>query len=320
MGNASSLRRAIEDERWADVRRILGSPAAQTRVQTKWYTVGPRGNKQRVTALHLLCLQRAPQDIVDCMLRISPNSITKRSIPGGYLPLHYAVKKPRRTKLFLVGAIANAYPPAVAARASQGGAQTPLHLACSAAAPVAWIQMLHDANPGARDVLDGHGCTPWETTKASTGWWRFFYRRAARKILKHTTVMGSGLEEDPGVADTATAATGTDAVAAAAAAAATTVGGEYGESEPLQNNFPEYESGSTENGLCVVCWDQCANYAVIPCGHLCLCADCSTTNVRHLNGKCPLCTRRIDRTVRIYQAGIQTPAVSPSAPLEFSDY
>jgi len=301
MGNANSLRRAIEDERWRDVQRILGSPEAQVRVQTKWYTVGPRGDKQSVTALHLLCLQQAPPEIVDCMLRISPDAIEKKSIPGGYLPLHYALRKPRRTNFHLVSTIANAFPPAVAERATQSGAKTPLHLACSAAVPVAWIQMLSDINPWARDVLDGHGRTPWETTKASTGWWRLFYRRAARKILKHPLVVVAGLEEEPGAED----------------ATAATEGGAYREREPLQN--PKYEDGSTENGLCVVCWDRCANYAVIPCGHLCLCANCSTENVRHLNGKCPVCTRRIDRTVRIYQAGIQTPDASPSAPVEFSE-
>lgn len=314
MGNATSLRRAIEDERWADVRRILGSPYAQTRVQTKWYTVGPRGGKQSVTALHLLCRQSAPPDVVDYMLQISPNSATKKSIPGGYLPLHFAAKKPRRTNVFLVSAIAHAYPPAVAEPATQGGARTPLHLACSAAAPVAWIQMLHDTNPRAREMLDGHGRTPWETTKASTGWWRFLYRRKVRKILKDFPALVAGVEEEPGTvfAAAAAAATGTDADASA-----TTEEAAYGQTEPQQN--PEYEGDSTENGLCVVCWDRCANHAVIPCGHLCLCVGCSTENVRHLNGKCPVCTRRMDRTVRIYHAGIQTPVASPSAPMEFSD-
>ena len=278
MGNASSLRRAIQDERWDDLRRILNSQAAQTRVRTKWYTIGRGEKMMSVTALHLLCLRRAPPDIVDRVLQIDPNLISKKSIPGGELPLHFAVKNPRRTNLNLVWKTANAYPRGVSERSSPiQGAQMPLHVACSAVAPVAFIRLLCELDPSVRDVLDGDGRTPWEITKESSYCWRFLYRRSVRKILQITAILV-----------------------------------DLGDYVLLEH--------SAENGLCVVCWDDCANYAVLPCGHLCLCAHCSADSVRLINGKCPICTRLVDFTVRIYHSGVHTPLLAPpSAPLEYFD-
>jgi len=37
-------------------------------------------------------------------------------------------------------------------------------------------------------------------------------------------------------------------------------------------------------GICVVCWDQPRSVAIVPCGHLCLCAQCAAA----LNN-CPIC-------------------------------
>ena len=297
----------MQDERWDDVRLILRSQAAQTRVRTKWYTIG-RCDNMSVTALHILCLHRAPPDIVERMLQIEPTLVSKKSIPGGELPLHFAVKNPRRTNLPLVWKIANAYPPGITERSSPTqGAQTPLHLACSAVAPVAWIRVLHDINPTARDVLDGNGRTPWEITNASANCWRFWYRKSVRKILQNTSIpIDSG--HWPGVVQTtAGLSTGTNAVVPSAG---------------VHDATDDYVQlgDSTENGLCVVCWDDCANYAVLPCGHLCLCAHCSADSVRLINGKCPICTRQVDFTVRIYHAGVHTPLLAPpSAPLEYFD-
>jgi Zinc finger, C3HC4 type (RING finger)/Ankyrin repeats (many copies) len=247
-------------------------------------------------------------DIVDRVLQIDPNLVSKKSIPGGELPLHFAVKNPSRTNLNLVWKIAKAYPPGVSERTSSSqGAQTPLHVACSAGAPVAWIRLLHDTNPSARDVLDGDGHTPWEITKESSHCWRFLYRRSVRKILQNTaTQVDQG--ERPGIVVGATASSATETNMVA------THPGVYGDAE----DYVQLRDGP-ENGLCVVCWDECANYAVIPCGHLCLCAHCSADSARLLSGKCPLCTRRIDCTVRIYQSGVHTPPISPSAPLEYFD-
>mmetsp|Transcript_19807 Transcript_19807/g.45387 ORF Transcript_19807/g.45387 Transcript_19807/m.45387 type:complete len:455 (-) Transcript_19807:74-1438(-) len=55
---------------------------------------------------------------------------------------------------------------------------------------------------------------------------------------------------------------------------------------------------------CVICHDKEADHAVIPCGHLCLCSDCST-DYRSLFGvsqTCPLCRGIVQGTLKIYQS------------------
>ena len=52
--------------------------------------------------------------------------------------------------------------------------------------------------------------------------------------------------------------------------------------------------------LCVVCDDAPADYALLMCGHRCLCVDC----VKHFQPgggrECPMCRQPIERTMRIY--------------------
>ena len=59
--------------------------------------------------------------------------------------------------------------------------------------------------------------------------------------------------------------------------------------------------------LCVICDDAPAAWALLPCGHRCLCADCVVNYQEPTPGgpptrctECPLCRARVDRTWRIY--------------------
>lgn len=51
--------------------------------------------------------------------------------------------------------------------------------------------------------------------------------------------------------------------------------------------------------LCVICLENEKRYAVIPCGHLCLCAECS--DVVRDSGRCPICLADVAGVYRIYQ-------------------
>lgn len=52
---------------------------------------------------------------------------------------------------------------------------------------------------------------------------------------------------------------------------------------------------------CVVCHDQKADRAVIPCGHLCLCDDCANSIMNSSRSKsCPLCRGQLQSTLKIY--------------------
>ena len=56
-------------------------------------------------------------------------------------------------------------------------------------------------------------------------------------------------------------------------------------------------------GECVVCVDEAATLAAMPCGHLCLCATCAAGLVRDgSTPRCPICRSELSRTQRIYVA------------------
>lgn len=67
------------------------------------------------------------------------------------------------------------------------------------------------------------------------------------------------------------------------------------------NNDGLADRANTENEkICAVCWESERSYALIPCGHLCLCGQCSI-NYKHIGYKsCPICRKGVQKVQRIY--------------------
>lgn len=65
-----------------------------------------------------------------------------------------------------------------------------------------------------------------------------------------------------------------------------------------------YQGYLTQNLLgshsCCICSDSTADYAVVPCGHKCLCSECMK---RFTKGRslCPICRKTINELVKIYE-------------------
>lgn len=71
-----------------------------------------------------------------------------------------------------------------------------------------------------------------------------------------------------------------------------TVGSLPRAAEQLRQNPPKGPPPAVErDGLCVVCQDQDAELAVVDCGHLSMCQDCSKL-VMSTSKECPLCRTR----------------------------
>jgi len=51
---------------------------------------------------------------------------------------------------------------------------------------------------------------------------------------------------------------------------------------------------------CVVCLDKPKTHVIFDCMHLCLCEDCVESFNDKRNKKCPICTKKVTKTVRIY--------------------
>ena len=62
--------------------------------------------------------------------------------------------------------------------------------------------------------------------------------------------------------------------------------------EPEATEPPSTEPASTD---CVICWDGDAEYAAVPCGHRCLCANCSQTV-----SECPVCRAAMTAVLRVF--------------------
>ena len=62
-----------------------------------------------------------------------------------------------------------------------------------------------------------------------------------------------------------------------------------------------YEENEPCDRPCIICLNKAPRIAIIPCGHLILCQDCSNSqNIKKLEDKCPLCKNKIDSLLRIY--------------------
>ena len=64
-------------------------------------------------------------------------------------------------------------------------------------------------------------------------------------------------------------------------------------------------------GMCAICLDAPSQFAMVPCGHLCLCGVCEAA-LRP--STCPICRASIERTLKIHDSGQPAPA-----PLDDSD-
>merc|ERR1712107_551472 len=58
-------------------------------------------------------------------------------------------------------------------------------------------------------------------------------------------------------------------------------------------------TGKKEFGECCVCMDRGKSHALVPCGHLCACAECAVQLVKK-KLPCPVCRGSIERSVQIY--------------------
>ncbi|XP_019851374.1 PREDICTED: E3 ubiquitin-protein ligase XIAP-like isoform X2 [Amphimedon queenslandica] len=64
---------------------------------------------------------------------------------------------------------------------------------------------------------------------------------------------------------------------------------------PISSLNQELADSTLEDNVCVVCLDNRKQYAIVPCGHLCVCYDCSEQLLL-----CPICRVRKEDALRIF--------------------
>ena len=65
-----------------------------------------------------------------------------------------------------------------------------------------------------------------------------------------------------------------------------------GGTQPMKRRRDPADGGESE---CVVCMDMPRQFAMVPCGHLCLCERCKDNHT-----SCPICRSTVDKTLRVY--------------------
>jgi len=65
---------------------------------------------------------------------------------------------------------------------------------------------------------------------------------------------------------------------------------------PEKKEITKKISALNKKKECGICLSSPAIMAVIPCGHQCMCSNCS----KMLNDLCPICRSKIERICRIY--------------------
>lgn len=58
--------------------------------------------------------------------------------------------------------------------------------------------------------------------------------------------------------------------------------------------------------MCVVCMSKAADRVLVPCGHVCLCEDCSSfQELARLRNKCPECRQIFREVIKIYSQVVE---------------
>jgi len=290
---------------------------ARNRARYKQYHISEAGTSgQTATSLHLACLHNPPESIVRMLIDINPDMQLLTSDPSGEVPLHCAVRcKKSGPADAAVRVLLERCPQAVMSRSSRRyGERTPLHLACAIQAPPATITMLRDADPAAaRTVQDVNGQTAWDIAKRHKGILSLVWRWRVRAILRSQSSIQR--EEAGGTGRRA----GTEQIrldGLPLEVPTVSIAGGAPSAPPLASNERKQKAPlGQRDEICVVCWDGNADHALVPCGHLCLCAKCSSyaTLQGTLRGKCPVCKLTARSAMRVYHAGVPNPDAAPSS-------
>lgn len=200
------LQKAVEEERWEEVRVMLKDPEIRGHIHTKRYRIASTEvddgqvmtGGETATALHLALQRRVPLDIVKDLIAVDPSQLEYASEPNGYLPLHLAVMHDH-TREDMIEYLCGYNKPAIAAPSSANTGKTPLHIACEKSRPINIIQSLHYHNPSACQLKDSSGSVPLDLIEKQImvmPHWRI-YRREVRAILGRQVDNNSNNISDP---------------------------------------------------------------------------------------------------------------------------
>jgi hypothetical protein len=68
------------------------------------------------------------------------------------------------------------------------------------------------------------------------------------------------------------------------------------------NKLKDLKTNKTKEVHCVICCDEVATHAMVPCGHLALCSGCTAgMKAANKSTRCPMCKSDIQSIIRIWK-------------------
>jgi len=68
------------------------------------------------------------------------------------------------------------------------------------------------------------------------------------------------------------------------------------------SKLKDLQLGKTKEVTCVICFDDIATHAMVPCGHLALCSGCAAgMQATDKSNRCPMCKSNIQSFMRIWK-------------------
>mmetsp|Transcript_8836 Transcript_8836/g.12568 ORF Transcript_8836/g.12568 Transcript_8836/m.12568 type:complete len:292 (+) Transcript_8836:169-1044(+) len=249
-------------------------------------THGPGCHIVRSLPIHLICKRKPPLRVLLALMVASVRSVADKD-GLGQLPLHNAVHYGASTKV--VEVLLAIYPVGASIAADDGS--TPLHLACLYGTEPSVIKSLVSANVHAMRCKDCHGLTPKEVVmdNPNIDARSTFLGLLEKADFEHFCVQGIGCFTDR------------------ANTLLTSKESFYEDEDDDKSSTvlptipADIRKRRSSSKMCVICLENDVNVVLLPCGHPCLCSECSNvTGLERIDWKCPLCRSRISEAANFF--------------------
>ncbi len=67
----------------------------------------------------------------------------------------------------------------------------------------------------------------------------------------------------------------------------------------ILRRIDDLEKSMNNAGQCVICITEDAGYAIVPCGHRCICKECFLSSLSSLD-RCPICRETVTHIMPVY--------------------
>ena len=268
-------------------------------------------DQNEITPLMKACQSNASEVIICALLEAYPEAARIAHKENNRLPLHYACHN-KKVSDHVIDQLLFYYKNGTQQEETKHG-MLPIHIGCNAGAPETIIRKLLSAHRISARMLDNYGNIPLHyatsqnqpQTGAIVALLLAFPCSASIKNATGKCAIELAKESAPGDSNILNILS-----APPDRWNRPQIVTEYLQPSALFSNKNDNlgkEAISTpgffgsKEPKCIVCMEASVSCVIVPCGHACLCDECSSpSKISSLNDKCPLCRQDFESVVRVY--------------------